>query len=174
MRKKLLLSLLLSILFLACSRKINQPSGEIASASLEKIYKENISSSTLQTGWYYVLQDTISNFARGLKETRLEFSDAAWLYYLDPHPVIIKKHFKHMNILKSYTGRYYQLLIKFDNEGTKLWSDATAKSIDRKVAFIMNDSLINVVRISAQIKVGKASVVGKKEEMIQLKKQLGF
>jgi hypothetical protein len=104
--------------------------------------------SLLKSGWYYIT-DQETNFRRQLDKTN-EY------YYIDPNVIVPVEQFKEMELIDSeYEGEECPMLsIKFDTKGTESWSDATEKSIARKLALIVNDKLVIAPIVNSQITIG--------------------
>jgi preprotein translocase subunit SecD len=104
-------------------------------------------SSVLSTGWYYVV-DTANGYKR-----KLDKSEET--YYLDPTPIITAKNVTIFEIYESsYNGKkYYGLSMHLDKDGTERWSYATGKAqvMYLRLAFILDNRLLQVAKVNAQI-----------------------
>lgn len=102
-------------------------------------------STILYTGWYYVV-DTPSNYKR-----QLDKSDET--FYLDPKPIVTAKNFTEFEIYESSHNdkKYLGLTMWLDKEGTENWSYATQKAIMKKLAFILDNRLLQVGTVMSQI-----------------------
>ena len=102
-------------------------------------------STILYTGWYYVV-DTPNNYKR-----QLDKSDE--IYYLDPKPIITAKNVTTFEIYESsYNNKKeFGLTMRLDKEGTENWSYATQKAIMNKLAFILDNRLLQVATVNSQI-----------------------
>ncbi|MBS1488225.1 MAG: hypothetical protein JST43_11620 [Bacteroidetes bacterium] len=102
-------------------------------------------STILYTGWYYVI-DTPNSYKRQLYKSNES-------YYLDPKPIIIAKNFTVFEIYESNydNKKYFGLTMRLDKEGTENWSYATQKAIMKKLAFVLDNELLQVATVKSQI-----------------------
>lgn len=102
-------------------------------------------STVLYTGWYYVV-DTPNNYKR-----QLDKSDET--YYLDPKPIVTAKNVTTFKIYESsyQNKKEFSLEMRLDKEGTENWSYATQKAIMNKLAFILDNRLLQVATVNSQI-----------------------
>jgi hypothetical protein len=102
-------------------------------------------STILYTGWYYVV-DTPNNYKRQLDKT-----DET--YYLDPKPIITAKNITTFEIYEgNYNNKkYFGLVMRLDKEGTENWSYATQKAVTKKLAFILDNRLLQAPTVNSQI-----------------------
>lgn len=102
-------------------------------------------STILYTGWYYII-DSPNNFKR-----QLDQSDEG--YYLHPKPIVTAKNFSSIEIYESgsLTKKNLGLTIRLDKEGVKNWSYATLKATGNKLAFILDNRLLQVSLVNSQI-----------------------
>ena len=102
-------------------------------------------STILYTGWYYVV-DTPNGYKR-----QLDKSDET--YYLDPKPIITAKNVTTFEIYESsyQNKKEFGLAMHLDQEGTENWSYATQKAIMNKLAFILDNRLLQVATVNSQI-----------------------
>jgi hypothetical protein len=103
---------------------------------------------SLKTGWYYI-EDNKNDYLRSLDK-----SDEK--YYINPDQIIIAKHFCKVEVLdvkyNDVANQY--LLIQFDSIGKKAWNIATGKAINKRLALIIDDKLVYVPLVNAQISSG--------------------
>lgn len=99
----------------------------------------------LITGWYYLAEkeNGIEKILNGTEET----------YFLNPRPIVTADNFTEMEIYQSNYGDF-GLTIQLDKEGTKQWSIATSKSIEQKLALVIDNELYFTPKVKAQIDVG--------------------
>jgi preprotein translocase subunit SecD len=122
--------------------------------NIEDTYNKNISDSILATGWYYI-SDTATAFKRQLDKTN-EY------YFIAPRPIVTKQNFIKIEIFdtdfkgqyKDYTG----LKIILDEAGTLEWSIATIKAINKRLALIIDNKLVNAPKVNMQITNGTTSL----------------
>jgi hypothetical protein len=102
-------------------------------------------STVLYTGWYYVV-DSSNGYKR-----QLDRSEET--YYLDPKPIVTAKNFTTFEIYESnFKGkRYLGLTMRLDKEGTRNWSNATLRAQGNKLAFILDNRLLQVAMINSHI-----------------------
>jgi len=105
-------------------------------------------STVLYTGWYYVV-DTSNGYKRQLDKSEET-------YYLDPKPIVTAKNITTFEIYESsYNNKkYFGLTMRLDKAGTENWSIATAKAITRKLAFVLDNRLLQVATVNSQITAG--------------------
>lgn len=104
-------------------------------------------SKILKTGWYYVV-DSRTGVKRQLDKSKER-------YFIDRHPIVTASNFTDLLIdgsTYSYGPKYqYRLVMQLDLAGAKLMGMATKKSIGKKLAFILDNRLLNVVGVMAQV-----------------------
>lgn len=105
-------------------------------------------STILYTGWYYIVE-TDNGFKRQLDKSTDTFS-------IDPKPIVVAKNFTTFEIYESNAGgqKYIGLTMRLDEAGTENWSVATAKAIGKQLAFILDNKLLHVTKVNAQITAG--------------------
>lgn len=108
--------------------------------------------STLKTGWYYVSNDD-TGYRRQLDKT-LE------IYSINPNVIVPVDQFKKLEITETKNDfcKYPVLVISFDSKGTDYWSIATEKSIDGKLALIVNDKLVIAPIVRWQVTSGVSTI----------------
>ena len=109
-------------------------------------------STILYTGWYYVV-DTPNGYKRQLDKSNET-------YYLDPKPIVTAKNVTTFDIYEgNYNNKkYFGLTMRLDKEGTENWSHATQKAIMNKLAFILDNRLLQVATVNSQITGGVTAV----------------
>lgn len=109
-------------------------------------------STILYTGWYYV-----ADSSKGYKR-QLDKSEET--YYVDPRPILNVKNFTALKIYESNSNgiNYFGLEMRFDKEGTKSWSNATLIAEGNRLAFILQNRLLQVVLVNSQITSGVAAL----------------
>jgi preprotein translocase subunit SecD len=102
-------------------------------------------STILYTGWYYVV-DSSNSYKR-----QLDKSEEA--YYLDPKPIVTAKNFTKFEIYESNfkDKKYLGLTMRLDKEGTESWSNATLRAQGSRLAFILDNRLLQVAMVNSQI-----------------------
>lgn len=119
----------------------------------------------LQTGWYFINENT------GVK---MKVDRNAKTYYVNPGPIVTAKNMEKVLVDYDHLGRCV-LNFKFDKEGTKEWSDATAKATGKQVGFIFKGNLLCTPIVNSQITIGVASAshdLYSKSEMEIIKKEI--
>jgi SagB-type dehydrogenase family enzyme len=129
------------------------------------------SDTILKTGWYYVSNQE-TDFKRQLDKSS-EF------YYINPDVKVPVEQFEELNIVENeYNGtKYTSLIIRFNKNGTENWSNVTKESIGNRIALIIDNKLVSVPRVNAQITTGASSLNNPaytKEELEDLLKQIGI
>jgi len=114
---------------------------------IDIIYKQILNDSILVTGWYF-LSDIDNGFKRQLD--KLDEN-----YYIIPKPIVVKGNFEKLEIYETnFKGAYPDyigLSIKLDVSGTEAWAEATKKAMYSELALIINNKLIYVPQVNAQI-----------------------
>ncbi len=106
-------------------------------------------SAFLYTGWYY-LSDTPNGYKRQLDKS-------TEIYFLDRTPITTAKNFTTLEIYES-SQKYLGLAMRLDEEGTKIWSIATQRSVGKQLAFILDNKLLQVAKVNSQIKGGMTAL----------------
>ena len=108
--------------------------------------------STLATGWYYIV-DNDNGYKRQLEK------DTAF-YFIDPTPILTVKHFTTLEITEDkWKDKVIPtLVIRFDKKGTRAWSEATEKYVDKHLALIIDNKLIVTPKVNAQITAGVSAL----------------
>lgn len=122
-------------------------------AEVKKTITKN-DSTTLCTGWYYIL-DSLHGFRRELYK-----SDK--IYYLDPEPILTAKNIKSSEIYERffYGRKYFGIAIQLDEDGTNSWSCATKNAGVKSVyiAFVLDNKLLLVLETNAHITNGRVDI----------------
>ncbi|KIO78976.1 hypothetical protein TH53_00345 [Pedobacter lusitanus] len=100
---------------------------------------------TLYTGWYYVVDS-----GKGIKR---QLDKSKEIYFIDRHPIVTPSNFINLSIEENYEGgvEYCRLFMELDGPGSKLWAAATKKAIGKQLAFILDNRLLYVAPVFAQI-----------------------
>jgi preprotein translocase subunit SecD len=160
---KLAPSIFLAILlFLGCG--VNVKPSQIYSA-------KNIilnSDSTLQTGWYHIV-DTESGWKRQLERDSI-------FYSIDSVAIVTAGNIVKFEIYQNAYGNN-GLSMKFDKNGADAWSIATRTAANKgsKLAFVLDDRLIEVANVTFEISNGMAALnrgIFTKEELQEIQKQI--
>jgi preprotein translocase subunit SecD len=74
-------------------------------------------------------------------------------FYLDPKPIVTVKNFTTFEIYESNSkdNKYLGLAMRLDKEGTESWSNATYRAIGNKLAFVLDNRLLQVAMVNSQI-----------------------
>ncbi len=109
-------------------------------------------STILYTGWYYV-----ADSSKGYKR-QLDQSEET--YYVDPRPILNVKNFTTLKIYESSSNgnNYFGLEMRFDKQGTESWSNATLIAEGYRLAFILQNRLLQVTLVNSQITSGLAAL----------------
>jgi len=104
---------------------------------------------TLQTGWYYVTEKP-NGIKRHLdKDTVSSF--------INPVPIMTVYHIEKTEIVTNSFGNKI-FLMRFDEVGKKLWSNATLRTVGGHLAFIVDNKLIFTAKVNGPVTEGVASV----------------
>lgn len=133
--------LLSILLLLSCGQS---SSTNLKNESANKV-EQSQSLDDLVTGWYY-----LTDKKNGIEKT-LKGSEE--VFFIDPTPIVTVENFTDLEIYQSNYGDY-GLTIRLDERGTKEWSIATGKSIDKKLALIIDNELYFTPTVNSQIDVG--------------------
>jgi hypothetical protein len=107
-------------------------------------------STILYTGWYFVI-DTPTGYKRQLLQ-----SDE--VYFLNSKPIMTAKNIKASEIHENWLNneQYFWLTMRLDKEGTEKWSYATRVAITKRIAFVIDNQLLQVVTVNSQMTDGIA------------------
>jgi preprotein translocase subunit SecD len=106
----------------------------------------------LKTGCYYI-EDSRNDYLRPLDRSDEQ-------YYVNPDPIITARHFSKVEVQDvKYNGVTNQyLLIRFDSIGKSLWNFATFRSINKKLALVIDDKLVYVGLVNEPITSGVSAL----------------
>ena len=130
----------------------------------KKINTIKYTDSTLKTGWYFIILNE-NCYKRKLDKDSI-------YYCIDPRPLITPKNIKTIKI-NYEKNKAPSFLMKFDDEGTKIWKYATERAVYNKLAFILDDKLLYAPTVVSQIINGIALLnrgTYSKEELENFKK----
>ncbi|MBN1619247.1 hypothetical protein JW890_00850 [candidate division WOR-3 bacterium] len=106
-------------------------------------------STVLYTGWYFVLESE-NDYMRQLDKTCDTF-------YIDPNPIVSANNFTSFEIIENDENGL-NLIMRLDEKGTENWSAATEKAIGKRIAFILDNRLLCVKKIYAQVTNGTTTL----------------
>lgn len=134
-------------------------------ADLESAFEQNLKDSSLVTGWYYVT-DSSDGFKRQLDKTDV-------FYFIDPKPILIKCHFDKAELYETSENQF-ALSIQIHKNYESLWTDATEKSIGKRLGLIIDNKLVCAPMVKDRIEGGASSLQGNysKEELKKFMKQI--
>ena len=118
--------------------------GFIASCTSDKVQK-------IETGWYYIVEKERTELVERIK---INTQDT---FYLNPIPIVTIPHFKEVIIYSGMVGNE-GLQVIMNEEGTKLWANATKLYARNYMGFVIDDELIHVQRIAAENLYGTTTV----------------
>ena len=95
--------------------------------------------SILPSGWYYI-SDTDTGWKRKLAKSSEYF-------FVNPTPIVTAKNFKDVTLFHKKSC--YALFIQLDSSGSKAWALALLKAKGKKLAFILDDSLLQIPVVDA-------------------------
>ena len=127
----------------------NSPNGQKQNDKINRGYFGQ-DSTTLCTGWYYVV-DSSNNYKRQLYKSNE-------VYFLNPKPIVTAKNVKASEINENWLDnkQYFWLTMRLDKEGAENWRYATRASIMKKLAFIIDNRLLQVVTVNSEMTNGVA------------------
>jgi preprotein translocase subunit SecD len=149
-----------SLLFFAC--------GAVENKTMENAEKQETiinSDSTLQTGWYYIV-DTANGFKRQLDKDTL-------FYFINPIPIVTAKNIKAMEIYENQYG--VGLSMNLDDEGTIAWRYATQRELYKRIGFIVKNRLLSAPIVNGEITNGTTALnrgVYTKRELEEIQKRI--
>jgi preprotein translocase subunit SecD len=114
------------------------------------ILMQGFGNDMLATGWYYVVDN----------DHRRQLEKDTIFYFIDTTPIVAPKHFTTLEVTED-NWHNAMLVIKFDKEGTKAWSNATAKYIGRRLALIIDNKLMIAPKVNSQITGGVSALNAK-------------
>jgi hypothetical protein len=102
-------------------------------------------SSILYTGWYYV-----SESSNGYKR---QLNKQNEIYYINPKPILTAKDLTTFEIYESFFNNKKKLVLsmRLNKDGTEIWSNATLAAQGKKLAFVVDNLLIDVETINSPI-----------------------
>ena len=146
-----------------CGNAIFQKNFKIVNKPISSITDEKNLDTTLQTGWYYVI-DFDNGYKRQIKNSQV-------YYFIDPSPIVLSKNFKTLKIYNNQQG-IPEMLMTLDEKGTEAWSVATEKFIGKRLAFILDDKLLEADYVNSQITGGITALISgdyTKDELEKIK-----
>lgn len=120
----------------------------------------------LRTGWYYLCE----NKSHGEMRELLGHSDT---FCLNPEIIIGTEHFQNFIRTDSFiTDEHvvYELILQFDSVGKSKFNIATTIAAVNKdnLAFIFNDTLIQVAKVQSQVNSGSFVVLNRSLDKVAL------
>lgn len=105
----------------------------------------------LKTGWYYVE-------STGLKRQLYKSEET---YLISPKPIVTSKNILYFEIYEiNASDKSFGLKMQLDEKGTKAWSVATEKATGKRLAFIVDNTLVQVPIVNGQIDNGTTALTG--------------
>jgi hypothetical protein len=96
--------------------------------------------STLPSGWYYITE-TNNGWRRKLY-------NSSGYFFINPAPIVTAKNFKEVTLFHEKSC--YALFIQLDSIGSKAWALTLLKAKGKKLAFVLDDSLLQTPVIDAR------------------------
>lgn len=146
MKFKTTFFLLTIVLLTACSHnKVKTSTGDKLPKNHENPLKDNTG---LNTGWYYIV-----NNDEGVK---MQLDKSTDTFFIDPKPIVVAKNFTSFDIYENNADgqKYTVLTMRLDEAGTESWSVATGNAVGKQLAFILDNKLLYVALVNAQITSG--------------------
>lgn len=100
--------------------------------------------------WYYII-DTNTGYNRQLTKSEE-------VYFIKPKPIVTAANFSKLQIYNNKEGGL-EMLIKPDEKGTEAWSIATEKYVGKKLAFILDNKLLEADYVNSQITAGVTALI---------------
>lgn len=151
--KMMLIYISFIVLLTACSNSGQTRTDERLLKETEHHIKNNslnmeCDSITLSTGWYDVVDS-----GNGCKRQLDKSNDT---FYIAPKPIVTASNFTTLKIYESDASgsKYVGLSMQLDAVGTEKWRIATERAIGRRLAFILDNKLLYVPKVQAQITAG--------------------
>jgi hypothetical protein len=119
----------------------------------------------LKTGWYVEAnQRTLfARVARGKLDTIL----------LDPTPIITTEDFETLTVREKTESQPALLVFKFKEGAVQRWYDTTSRYVGERIAFVLNNELIQALVVAEPLYGGFASISGSSvQELETIKKQI--
>ncbi len=147
------ISLILISVFLLtnCANTISRNNSKTINESISNGSSKPITDSVLQTGWYYII-DTTNGYKRQLGNSQT-------YYFIDPNPIVIAKNFRTLTIYNNKEG-IPEMMMTLDEKGTEAWARATEKYIGKRLAFILDNKLLEADYVNSQITGGITALIG--------------
>ncbi|MBA5629269.1 SecDF P1 head subdomain-containing protein [Moheibacter lacus] len=112
----------------------------------------------METGIYYVKD------SRESSTVQLEYKDynnLISILNIDTVAVCEQKDFKKINVdISGYSKNHVTIYIELTQEGTNKFSEATEKSIGKKLAILSNGKIISAPFVNEKITGGKLNISG--------------
>lgn len=110
---------------------------------------------------YVIKNPNLSDGIYELNETGNKFytlKDSSKVYSLNQKPYITSKDFKSINMASTqlYLPEEVALNIYFTKKGTKLFSDITRQNLNKKIAYVINNKILSIPNIHAELKGGRS------------------
>jgi preprotein translocase subunit SecD len=114
----------------------------------------------LKTGWYYVTDES-NNYKRSQQNSKES-------YFIKPRLIIPVSDLQTLEIRDAYEPGASEIYMKFNARGTNAFRIATGNSINKRLAFIIDDKLIYIAIVNAQINSGLAVINGYPKSELQV------
>jgi hypothetical protein len=142
--------------------------GTLAPSSLPgDFFNNHVEDIYLKTGWYFIT-DSIHGVPREIYRGTVKK-----IYYVDTTLQLAPKDIELFCLSPDYHNKAaIDLIMYFDEEGTKKWEIVTEKSINENLAFIVNNLLLIAPKVNSAIIGGVSVLWGDNytaEEMLALK-----
>lgn len=160
---KISLEFILVLSLTNCGNSISVNTLKTSGYSTSESSAKQTNDHPLETGWYYVT-DTSNGYKRQVKSSQL-------FYFIDPSPIVISKNFKTLKIYNNSDG-IPEMMMTLNDKGTEAWSLATEKYIGKRLAFILDDKLLEADYVNSQITGGITALISgdyTKQELEKIK-----
>jgi preprotein translocase subunit SecD len=122
--------------------------------NLVTIYWVRAQSGYLQTGIYHV-----ADSSNGVRCKYVLIRDTAFLYLLS-EPILTTKNIKSLKIEHSGLIDNWELVIGLNKRGKRIWRSATAGSVGKRIAFVLDNSVLVAPNITEPVTTGQIGIAG--------------
>jgi hypothetical protein len=119
----------------------------------------------LKTGWYGISPE------RNLyQRIEAKTSDS---FFVNPNPILTVRDFESVTIRDAKSGYMSEMLFKLNNNVSEKWEKETGRYIGEKIGFVLNNKLIQVLKVNEPLYGGFTMISGfPATELELIKKQV--
>lgn len=87
---------------------------------------------------------------------KMQLDKSTDTFWVDPKPIVVAKNFTRFDIYENNADgqKYTSLTMRLNEAGTESWSVATGNAVGKQLAFILDNRLLYVALVNAQITSG--------------------